>query len=351
LNVSDIEPPENTEIDIVGYHIGFVRRTELNSSILAKGMLITSLYYNKEDLGEGYFFRHAVNSSYSLNTLLVNDEQEVSSVIGSFNYPTDNVPTLVFSPDLHFSQPMLAGSFMHVEQEWFGKGYRYAVGDVEDYVGRAENINMTGQTELPSLSSNVNRLITGQSYLSLNTSLSSLGGLSGLIYNADGVSSTTFLIKCEEDEVGLLKYENECGESIVGDTSLDPAFWTSDQNSIDCAKAHYVSVRKTLCNQYGDIQGLRYIPIEYQTKQETSVLIAGDSYINFWSYFRTSRPKHEFGVIQLSFPLTTLIHGVYESNINVDLRHEGSSALGEVYYPKLANDTWGIHSSISNCLE
>jgi hypothetical protein len=355
LNVSDIEPPENTEIDIVGYHIGFVRRTELNSSILAKGMLITSLYYNKEDLGEGYFFRHAVNSSYSLNTLLVNDEQEVSSVIGSFNYPTDNVPTLVFSPDLHFSQPMLAGSFMHVEQEWFGKGYRYAVGDVEDYVGRAENINMTGQTELPSLSSNVNRLITGQSYLSLNTSLSSLGGLSGLIYNADGVSSTTFLIKCEEDEVGLLKYENECGESIVGDTSLDPAFWTSDQNSIDCAKAHYVSVRKTLCNQYGDIQGLRYIPIEYQTKQETSVLIAGDSYINFWSYFRTSRPKHEFGVIQLSFPLTTLIHGVYESNINVDLRHEGSSALGEVYYPKLANDTWGIHSSIStvppeNCL-
>lgn len=343
LNVSNIEVPENTEIDIVGYHIGFVKRTELNSSVIAKGILITSLYYNKEDLGEGYFFRHAVNSSHSKTAIMINDEQETIEVTGSFNYPTDNVPTLVFSPDLHFAQPMLSGSYIHVEQEWYGKGYMYSQGDVEDYTGRAQNINMTGQTELSYPSASVNRLITGQSYLTLNTSLSSLGGLSGVIYNADGVSSTTFLIKCEEDEKGLLKYANECGESVVGDNSLETnSPWESDE-FIDCAKAHYVAVKRTLCNQYGDIQGLRYIPLTTVAKNATEVLLSGDSYINFWSFFRTSRPQT--GVAKM--PTTTLIHGMYESGINVDLRYEGEQQLREVYYPKMANDTWGLHSSIS----
>lgn len=345
LELSNITQPENLELDVVGYHIGFVKRDELNSSILAKGILMTSLYYNKEDLGEGYFFRHAVNSSHDKTAVMINDEQETVEVTGSFNYPTDNVPTVVFSPDLHFKQPMLSGAFMHVEQEWFGKGVMYKQGDVEDYTGRAQNINMTGQTELGNVSSSINRLITGQSYLTLNTSLNSLGGLSGLIYNADGVSSTTFLIKCPAKEKGLLKYENACDESVVGDHSLTIASpWTTDE-VIDCAKAHYVAVRKVFCNQYGDIQGLRYIPTgDYSNNPEQeNIVITGDSYINFWSFFRTSRPQT--GVAKI--PTTTLIHGVYESTVNVDLRHEGESQIREVYYPKMANDTWGLHSSIS----
>ncbi|HMT01774.1 MAG TPA: hypothetical protein PKD00_00450 [Burkholderiales bacterium] len=352
LEFFNITPPINPPQPVVGYHIGFVKRTSSNSSVIGKGIVISSLYYSDEDTGNGYFFRESVNSD--IDNAAIKIGEYGASVQGSTNYPNNYVPYKFFSPDTHFDKPQLNSSYIQVEQEWFGKGLKYAPGDVNTLVSRGLNINLEGQTVLPKLSdtasTSVNRSVVSQTYIGANENISGLSGLSGVVINFFGVSGVVVNIdtKTQDPEEGLLKYNNLCTSDIADGSS--PISFSEFQEDIDCAKAHYVSLKRNYCNQYGDIYNLVYIPTGYSSSdiQQSSIKVFGDSFINYYSFFRTF--IHSLSIapaLTLFMPSTTLIHGVYESNINVDLRHEGATELGEVYYPKLSNDFWGLHSSIS----
>ena len=351
IEVLNITPPLNSPQPVVGYHIGFVKRTQSNSSVIAKGLVISSLYYDEEDAGNGYFFRHSVNSDFNKTPIKIGDGGVFAQ--GTTDYPNNNIPYKFFSPDTHFDIPLILNSqFLQVEQEWYGKGWHYDLGDVPTIGNKAFNINMEGQTVLEPLSSeasaSVNRKITSQTYIRANENLASVPGITGLVFNFFGVSGVVFGLesKTETPSEGLLKYENEC-ISDIADESVVGAIVPEGQE-IDCAKAHYVSINKSSCNQYGDIYSLVYIPTGYSSSDvlQSSIKVFGDSFINYFSFFRTSLLTYGLApALNLPIPSMTLIHGVFESNINVDLRHEGAQELGEVYYPKLANGFWGLHSS------
>lgn len=149
------------------------------------------------------------------------------------------------------------------------------------------------------------------------------------------------------------------------------------------ANTWYVSLKRDICNIYGSVSSLifnmtglinhdidKYLDLTAERQEGTF----GDSFINYWSYRRSSVPAYydgekyrtgdlngkpnadwcnlalfndafggeRFGPITLK----TLVHNIVESNINVDFRHEGDISNWQIYYPKLGNSMISLDSAV-----
>lgn len=146
-------------------------------------------------------------------------------------------------------------------------------------------------------------------------------------------------------------------------------------NTMGSSAAQYVSIKRNDCSQYGRIENAIYISTGLRMSvtgvTSDSIFsvegIYGDSFINYWTYRRTSRIGNKdnddegYGWDTFENPpelldnptdfsprtLKTLVHSIVESDINVDLRHEGG-LLKESYYPKLKNKTFNLDSAVPN---
>lgn len=367
IRIDNILPPKEKELTVKNYHIVMAERTEATKTVIAKGMLINTFVTSTETEGI------CVHPKYNINGGL-----SIYRTLSAYSYPTLSslVPiqfvdyTRIYkfhSPNTHFSKPYLGLTHFKVEQQWQGTGRAYGNGE-EDFnevmmCNGAYNFNMANHS--PNFQ--VNRKINIASYINANSVLK--GNFSRTILNLHQESGVVF----EIPQTSLkLEFENPCRHEFT-DKSLFQYISGADncfENKENCAQAIYGSLISYNCNQYGSLEDIQYIKLKYNesviSADDLGMYCFGDSFINFWGHVRTAlcpimnnngfatefpagdipNKCFESGndldlALKTVLPLNCLFSSVYESDINVDLRHSG---LTETYYPKLIDKY--LHSSI-----
>lgn len=404
LEFKDIAIPDDIDRNLVkGYRIVYIERNGSNKSVLGKGILHGCYRNSGRDDKLWAVPKHGVNSKIYFNADLNGFETHLGKNgrhVGAYTF---------MSPNLLLSSPALFGDYIHIEQEYYGKGESYGErenidnGDC-DNVGRRQNININSHRNSKRWNSDrlqVNRKLKGIMYAPANTPVTlSNSDFTFPLWNVYRESSTYIELKTSSsdylqlsgDDVAWedpLSYctDNEITDTYFGNTvnihDCDNSLTDDEEDDriIDKAAAWYISVKRNICDLYGDITsqvyvdtGLTEVINNTDSVFETSGCY-GDSYINYWSYRRTSNihvrdtgealpvsnttgyidPNDQNGTNPLfdyCGPMTgvvvkTLVHSIVESDYNVDLRH-GGSGENEWYYPNLNNHQLNLDSGVPN---
>lgn len=345
IEVNNIEPFEG----IYHWEIVYVKRNDLNKTVIAKGNTHKTFYTQLVNGQIAYHPHYNINSSLDF-VVGFGDNGSVSAYSEAnkmVDFPEDSSVYKFHSPNTSFLKPSLEATHFVVEQEWDGNGRCYGSDDKnilnEDcFVGRF-NFNMAAYNNANDLSRPTQvikqRKITKDSYISAHITSSAfdkpfinLHQESGVAFNLE--SRLPFLAVCNTEHK---------------DSSLTPFFSLYECALIPCARSLYGSMKRVLCNQYGNLQGLEYksliqgnLTTNHEGKYEIKEIF-GDSFINYWGYRRTALLHFNQGIFLAApddkdeLPISCGVHGWYESDVNVDMRHEGVVGIGEIYYPKLGN--------------
>ena len=374
IEVSNVKPMVS-KIPITKYHIVYVERNETNKTIVAKG--ITHKCFGTT-LATGNI---ALHPHYNINGTLLNlsatsnfngSISAYSNVDNSNNIETE-VPTVYkfHSPNTSYNKPYLGVNYFSVEQQWNGNGRCYGSKDKNEldettYCGRfnfdMRNFSYNNDLSRPFLNQK-NRKILNSTYVATNSVNTSFSKPFFNLHQESGVAfelkeNLEFINPCAVCGPGVgLPFGGDYCYREFRDTSLRFIGDTCTDRLL-CAQALYGSIKRILCNQYGVLEGLAYKVLNFPVRTITNegngeytmefTKIFGDAFINYWSYRRTAILHYNQNVFQDvpddddELPISTLVHCYYESDVNVDMRHEGITALGEVYYPKLGNDSYKL---------
>jgi hypothetical protein len=409
LNYTNIQPPDDIAPEMIkGFRIVYIKRTETNKSVVAKGTLHGCFMDDDKNNALYAIPKHAINSvefyAYPggggghLEPFYSNSDD--IRVIGAYTF---------ISPNTSFINPELVGDYIKIEWEYFGRGDVYGdrdnwdneefCPDDGDNWGRRQNININQKiiSTRPTPETNVfqiNRKLRGLMYAPGNTFVENIPTMTFPLDNRHRESSVYLELESDrlDEHLQLINYENQIETdfynappydtyplqgAIIRDS--DDSFWKEEfeeglpipndvreaLNTMGSSATHYVAIKRQICDQYGRVEtsiysdtGLRKSVNNIDPNELYSIKgIYGDSFINYWSYRRTSRLSvpdedgdnnegYEFEEFKPK-TLKTLVHCVVESDINVDLRHEGE-ALKDTYYPKLRNKTFALDSAVPN---
>ncbi|HMT02171.1 MAG TPA: hypothetical protein PKD00_02485 [Burkholderiales bacterium] len=405
LNFTNIQPPDDIAPEMIkGFRIVYVERTITNKSVVAKGILHGTMMDDDKNNALYVIPKHAVNS-YEYWSYPGGGAQHVEPfystaldkrIIGAYTF---------MSPDTSYTLPELGGDYIKIDWEFYGRGDVY--GDRDDWDnedfcddaqswGRRQNININQKTisKNPDPNNNnfqINRKLKGLMYAYGNMFTENISTITYPLDNRWRESSVYLELENDklDDHLRLVNnypdfegtpFTGFLGNDVLNDS--DTSFWKTEfilnlpspdgnpprerLNKMGSSAAHYVAIKRNICDQYGRVETSLYIDtglrrsinnIDVNQKYEIKG-IYGDSFINYWSYRRTSRlstadydgtNQNEYYDGEEFQPKTlkTLIHCVVESDVNVDLRHEGE-LLKDAYYPKLKNKTFNLDSAVPN---
>lgn len=344
LRFKNIVMPD-TSIPVLRYHIVIGERNEANKSVIAKGFLhkcfATTLANGNIAAHPHYNINATLNSVFGFNNY--NGSISGYSDISSANVITTEETTInkFHSPNTSYIKPYLNGTYFNTEQEWLGRGRVYGTKEPnsidEDTYCIRYNFDMSkydyNTNMLKGNNQNKNRKIVNQSYLRPNI-------------NITDAFSLTFINLHQESGVGLELDTNlrldlpcvDCSNYFIcypeyRDDSL--LYWNIEPwrcvNTINCSRGLYGAIKRHNCNQYGET--ISYRTAKISNNMNSTIDVFGDAFINYWSYRRTAVLNYAQSLVNevpsggVRVPLSTLVHGWYESDINVDLRHG-------VYYPE-----------------
>lgn len=399
INIENITLPDDIPSEMIkGYRIVYVKRTDNNKSVIAKGNLHGT--FMDTDANNAFYLipKHGINSyeywanpggggqhAEPYNSVLLSD----AKIIGGYTF---------ISPNTSFVKPSLFGDYIKIEWEYFGRGDVYGDRDQWDNddfcdgynYGRRQNININ-QKEYSIVDNKwqINRLLKGLTYAGANEFVEAPSKFTFPLDNRNRESSVYLELKDQDldNHLKLIHYRNEYqgdNPTFFGVIGANPIQDSDDSfykisfveglpsatgnpvrqrlNAMGSSATHYVSIKRNDCSQYGRVENLFYINTGLRESINQDSLaptfnihgIYGDSFINYWAYRRTSRigkdGENDEGYAGDAFKpktLKTLVHSIVESDINVDLRHEGS-LLKETYYPKLKNKSFALDSAVPN---
>lgn len=409
LNYTNIQPPDDIAPEMIkGFRIVYIKRTETNKSVVAKGTLHGCFMDDDKNSALYAIPKHAINSVefYAYPGGGGGHLEPFYSVSG--NVRVIGAYTFI-SPNTSFINPELVGDYIKIEWEYFGRGDVYGDRDNwdnDDFCdgdnwGRRQNININQKiiSTRPTPETNVfqiNRKLRGLMYAPGNTFVENIPTMTFPLDNRHRESSVYLELESDrlDEHLQLINYENQIETDFYNappyDTyplagviirDSDDSFWKEEfqeglpspvgnpireaLNTMGSSATHYVAIKRQICDQYGRVEtsiysdtGLRKSINNIDPNELYSIKgIYGDSFINYWSYRRTSRLSvpdedgdnnegYEFEEFKPK-TLKTLVHCVVESDINVDLRHEGE-VLKDTYYPKLRNKTFALDSAVPN---
>ena len=367
LEFSNVIPPPDAEVQVKRYHIVYVKRTESNKSVVAKG-LTHKCYTSTDAAGGGAvqdYPKKGVNSYLTFpftGGASFNNEYEKSSNY-TFHSPNTSISNYYSSK---FNNPSLNVTYAASDYQHKGKGKVYGEVEAAQYALR-ENINLDTKVMVPRL---VNRKVDFSTYLNANSIVATN---TVPINNMLGESAVLFHIPKTDDllyPTDYFYFNIACGNFTLvpgmNDNSRVDYQTGNNPNDVLCAYSHYVALKNYRCSQYGNLLGQQYISTGYYNNLILNIStdeyeptyanfkVYGDSFINYWAYRRTNGTfdinidSTLFNLYENIQPENYLIHSVFESDINVDLRHEGNLGSGEIYYPSLGRGVWVLDSSIPN---
>jgi hypothetical protein len=293
----DIEPPQEYANEIQGYRIVRDRRDDVNKTVLSKGILDRTRLLDQVD---HYYFR----SETSLDN----------------NSPFNQISSSIFvmhSPEAFFNRQALSGNHIKVEGTYFDSStLNTGFSQVQTDIYLLWN-------DFDQQQSIFNRLITDFSFVDKKLTFDTPSSRVNLnVNNFNSLSGPTFV-------ESVVTFTNELGSNDLLVVSLDdPILNVGD-------KMLYVS-NKAFKDVYSNLFSLRYInthPNIIDVSETNSRVFGGDTYITKmdWSLqdYDASR---------------TFLSAYIESNINVDLRHDGSGGICDAhfkgpYFQNAASDT------------
>jgi len=270
------------------FTILYVKRTDSNKTIIAKGLATKTFLATNND--KYYAFpRHAVNSKERVDRNIdVNGSRLYGSDLdgGSFNFHSLDTNTRKLA--LNFTQVI-------PELEYYGEGFRYglyAEGKKPDDQYYGTRIDQAGTRQFINLNKYVpaSRNIIEPKYKTYARAHSVISPPKG----------------------GVIPLMNKYRESSVWIDGTLPALTkgltSSSDNSfigdvfdhavpIEKAAAHYVTLKRDLPNQYGDLTGLVYIPLLQASKNQGSSIQGpvGDIFIGPYTFRRTGFVSDKVG--------------------------------------------------------
>lgn len=296
VNFSNIELPKDDELPkplskTNPYTIVYVKRTESNKTVKAKGLATKTYLANNN--GKTYVFpRHAVNSWETVDRHI--DVDGSRRVVN----PTPHDSFNFFSLDTAVKKFSLNFSHFKDELELYGEGARhglYAEGKKPDNQFYGTRIDQAGAREAVNLNKYVK--LTGsetatnyKTYVRAHSVISPPRGGTIPLMNKYRESS----VWVQGELPALTRGRTaDSDDSFVGDV------W-DHVVPITNAAAHYITLYRDLPNQYGDLTGLTYSHLLSSTceslKPFSSIQgICGDIYIGPYSFRRTGYVSDKVG--------------------------------------------------------
>lgn len=335
--------------DIVGYRIVMVKRDDTNRSVIGKGVLHKG-YYGYDLTEEDFYIfpKYVVNDSMTLSPL-----SQGNTVPNSLGCQVQKF----HSPDTSFDENRnINGVYFEYETELHGSSRSYGVigdNEIDEFCcAHRFNVNLINNTPLNEFQ--YNSATDTPTYVAANTFFTGL--YEAPYYNLHGESGVLFrLTKSSYSFINDLNCPNINNHS-------DESYFIHEQSADDCmenveycARAFYGAFKTYRCNQYDQLNSLRYIEIggvrpDFNIAGAKSAEVFGDGFINYWAYHRTgdttsfttykAQCDDGFGnnegvdLALPAYPYTAMISTICESDFNVDLRHEDD---GESYFPKMKN--------------
>jgi hypothetical protein len=376
LQITNVQMPDDSTVAVKKFHFVYVERNDGNKSVLAKGL--THAYRVINDANTDVLQEEAA--------LVVNEAIQMGFYNDDFSY-TDYWNTSAYkfhSPNTSISNyystkfKTTALNVTHLAADYQHRGEGQVYGKVESaqWVYRFNvNLNRIAASQFVH-----NRKVDYTTYVNANSiaagvirPINNTGSESGVYVNCKRIS--TALIPLDSE---ILPFTITCGGLTVNSPLVDQLgdsswqeYQAGQEHNIDCAYSYYVALKNYKCTPYGAVLGQNYISTGVYLNAESFDVpeqvqlavthIAGDSFINYWAYRRTQLINDPLMGSQNTdpklagyddvLPVATLIHTIVESDVNVELRHEGNIGSGEIYYPSLGHGAWTLDSSIPNGAE
>ena len=367
IEVNNIALPDDAPLEIIGYDIVHVRRTDSNKTVVAKGLIHNTTVVNFSD-GIGAIPNYVVNG--------VDRTPGISaySSTGHQEYYLSKQVKL-HSPNTDFDTTRLViGNYLKVEKVYRGLVQTYNCDHNNSHLEDSDGTRACAVRHWAGLCThyshpyNYNYKLLGSTYLPAHSIVSGNSSLPYInLHQEGGVGlelnrRPTWQLEYDEefDWDGNTSYLSCWGSNAVSnffkdmytDSSLQPCIFTGP--GIDdwcknggCAQGYYATVKRLA--EYPIVSTLTYHRFGSTVKDNT---FFGDAFINYWAYRRTSFLRFHstnnwfgwMGLVNACFeahdPHSVIVESIYESDVNVNMRYEGEAKLGEVYYPKLAGGAW-----------
>lgn len=393
ISVENIQLPDDVEQGLVkGYKIVYVKRDDANKTVVAKG-ISHGCFMAKDENNRQYFIpKHGINSYEYFNHPSIEGTHAVYNIQPSLDDSSFASAYTFISPNTTLIKSELNVDYIKIEGELYGKGDVYGdfdewdnddlfcepePGEPSENWGRRQNYNINNlRFSNPSNTWQVNRSLKGAVYLNANEYTDDSVVMSLPVDNRNRESSVYLELESNKivDRLRLVNFYNDYEGAVIPgipNSSIqdsDTSFW-KNSSLIDVrqraqqqwsAATWYISLKRNNCNIYSNLSDLIYIDtgLRQTINQTDSVYatqgISGDTFINYWAYRRTSRlgrsdndDNNYAGVNFKPRTLKTLVSSIVESDVNAELRHEGTTAL-EIYYPKLNNGVIALDSAVPN---
>lgn len=264
------------------YKIVMVPRDETNSTVQAKGIL-TSTFTGVSNGKTRIFGRHGLCSKELYDRFINDDGSHVGTDSGSTVY---NFHSL----DANTLRAPLTGETLRIEGRWQGQGYRYGM------YSKGED------PELPLTGRRLDQRGT-RSAININSFDNTLTGefnILGLTYAAANSN-----VKIPNTDFDLSNRFRESNVAIALDSQLpgsqeDKSFTADGYNHtapIKNAHAWYGAIVRDIEDQYGSVEGLRFIDTGVTaTSNTTSVRgVCGDVFIGPHTFRRTGYVSNKVG--------------------------------------------------------
>lgn len=367
IEVNNVTPPDDAPLEVIGYDIVHVRRTDSNKTVVAKGLIHNTTVQNFSE-GIGVLPNYVVNGADRTPGISAYSSE------GQDDYYLSK-QVKMHSPNTDFDNTRLVlGNYLKVERVYRGIVQTYNCfedfSELEDSAG----IRMCAVRHWAGLCThykhpyNYNYKILGSTYLpahSIVTGNSTLPYIN--LHQESGVGielnrRPTWQLEYDEqfDWDGNLSFLSCLGSfatpnlfsQMIVDSSLTSCIFPGGASEDDCrnggcAQGYYATIKRL--TEYPVVSALVYHRLGSTIKDNTYF---GDAFINYWAYRRTAFLRYHssggwmgwMGSENACFnehdPQSTLLESIYESDVNVNMRYEGTAGLGEVYYPKLAGGAW-----------
>ena len=350
IEASDIEPPEEYAEEIAGFYIVRVKRDDVNSSVLDKGLMTRMLYASQEfniETDEAgttlsqqscYFQPYPWNSEaynttaggagateYTIAAKISNGSEALHGIHTPRGKLTDiGLPSTYFKAENKYitrrPTDVTTGEFSTYQMQFYGTPlYRYAwltTGDPED------------ADYVPEFT---NRVITKQAYIDADSYLN--GFFDHQVNNL------------EQQEVQIIQTESDVPDPA---SNID----MNGANYTEKATFYFGSLKQYIPSQYGNIEGLTYMKasdfIPYDGSPVVTNFFGGDTFISALYMRRQAKLAYKPNPGGIMYPINNafdasgawsqanwriLTKFYTESIVNCGLRNEGTENF-EVYYPK-----------------
>lgn len=313
LEIRNIPIPTEEELGIElcpknPYTIVYVKRTESNKSVIAKG-IATKTYASTNGNKTYVFPRHAVNSNETVDRFINKGEVDFPRLETNPEPLTD---VNFFSLDTLTKKPALNIDIAKILLEVHGNGMRYGLftkgitpdnsfyGNRIDNLSTRQAVNLYTSRRIPSQEYDINYKI----YAPANSVVAPpRGGEFPLMnkYRQESVwlGLNDFLPRFNYDNLGTSQ------DVQLNNTHHDISFVGDGLNHdslIHKAAAHYVSLKRNKPNQYGSLVNMAYVPLFQSGPQHINdsgfsniESICGDVYVGATSIVRTGYVSDRIG--------------------------------------------------------